>query len=216
MVLFNIVPRNQYHKNGTQWIGKIFARAIGESRYEWFRLEKRIFYTKFWYTKQNFLLRFQSQWPYIAAWFSLLNKQDTSDGLPKGRTPERYQDFAVYNINHEGWYQLYFVLAATAVALWNWYVVAFCYDIRGVSPEDEDLYWLKDARHRTSWDRTKYNFAPSFHATHNFAALRRVNAWRDDPMDPRLNWIVQYRGKNPYGLDRYVKYYGYSKTMRLV
>jgi hypothetical protein len=131
MVLFNIIPRNQYHKNGTQWIGKIVAKAMGENRYEWFRLERRILYAKYWYQKQAILLRFQSQWPYVAMWFSILNKQDTSDGLPKGRPYERYQDFAVYNINHEGWYQLYFVLAATAVALWNWYVLAYNYDVRG-------------------------------------------------------------------------------------
>jgi hypothetical protein len=131
MVFFNIVPRNSYHKNGTQWIGRITSRLITEKRYEWFRLEKRILYAKFWYTKQTILGRFQKQWPYIAMWFSLLNKQDTSDGLPKGRQFERYADFAVYNINHEGWYQIYFVLASIIVALWNWYVVAACYDIRG-------------------------------------------------------------------------------------
>jgi hypothetical protein len=131
MVLFNIVPRNHYHKNGTQWIGKIVNRLIGEKRYNWIRLEKRILYAKYWYTKQSILLRFQSQWPHIALWFSLLNKQDTSDGLPKGRQYERYQDFAVFNINHEGWFQAYFVIAAILVWLWNWYVVAFNYDIRG-------------------------------------------------------------------------------------
>jgi hypothetical protein len=131
MVLLNIVPRNQYHKNGTQWIGRMFSGVIGENRYELLRIERRVTYAKFWYTKQTILKRFQSQWPYIAMWFSILNKTDTSDGLPKGRQFERYQDFAVYNINHEGWYQLYFVLAAIAVWLWNWYVVAVNYDVRG-------------------------------------------------------------------------------------
>ena len=131
MVFFNIVHKNSYHKNGTQWIGKIISHIIGEQRYEWIRLEKRIFYAKFWYNKQSILFRFQTQWPYIAMWFSLLNKRDSSNGLPKGRQYERYQDFSVYNINHEGWYQIYFALAALAVALWNWYVVAFTYDIRG-------------------------------------------------------------------------------------
>ncbi len=98
---------------------------------KYIRLEKRILYAKFWYNKQSLLFRFQTQWPYIAMWFSLLNKRDTSDGLPKGRQYERYQDFSVYNINHEGWYQIYFVLAGLIVSLWNWYVVAFTYDIRG-------------------------------------------------------------------------------------
>jgi hypothetical protein len=131
MVILNVIPRNSYHKNGTQWIGKLINRLIGENRYDRIRFEKRLFYAKFWYRKQTILLRFQSQLPYVAMWFSLLNKRDTSAGLPVGRQMERYQDFAVYNMNHEGWYQVYFAFAAFIVVMWNWYVVAITYDIRG-------------------------------------------------------------------------------------
>ncbi len=131
MVFFNLIPRTAYHKNGTHWIGKIVARLMGESRYEWFRLEKRIFYTKFWYSKQTILFRFQTQYPYIAQVFSLLNKQDTSNGFPAKRQYERHQDFAVFNVNHEGWFQLYFFIAAGLVLLWNWWMIAYHYPIRG-------------------------------------------------------------------------------------
>jgi len=65
------------------------------------RLEKRIFYAHFWYTKQTILFRFQTQYPQVAVWFGLLNKQDTSVGIPAKRNYERHQDFAVNNINHE-------------------------------------------------------------------------------------------------------------------
>ena len=44
MQLFSL--RTNYHKNGTQFIGKLGARIMGESNYEWFRMEKRIFYGK--------------------------------------------------------------------------------------------------------------------------------------------------------------------------
>lgn len=101
MPLFNLIPRNTYHKNGTQWIGKIFSAIIGEKRYDVLRLERRVIYAHFWYTKQTILYRFQQQYPAIATWFSLLNKKDTSHGVPANRQYERYQDFAVYNINHE-------------------------------------------------------------------------------------------------------------------
>ena len=131
MVFFNLIPRTAYHKNGTQWIGKIVARLMGESRYEWFRLEKRIFYTKFWYSKQTILFRFQTQYPYIAQVFSLLNKQDTSNGFPAKRQYERHQDFAVFNINNEGWFQLWFFVAAAGVLLWNWWMLGFYYPVRG-------------------------------------------------------------------------------------
>lgn len=131
MVLVNLIPRPNYHKNGTQWIGKLFCKLIGENYYEFFRLERRIAYAKFWYTKQTILFRFQQQYPHIAAWFSILNKADTSGGIPIGRPHERYQDWAVFNINHEGWFQFYFIAAAVILILWNYWVIAAHYDIRG-------------------------------------------------------------------------------------
>lgn len=131
MVFANLVPRNQYHKNGTQWLGKMINKIIGESNYDSIRCEKRILYAKFWYLKQTALFRFQTQYPNIAQLFSLLNKQDTSSGFPSKRQYERHQDFAVFNINHEGWFQLYFFVAAAGILLWNWWMLAFYYEIRG-------------------------------------------------------------------------------------
>lgn len=131
MVLFNTIGRPSYHKNGTQWIGKLCARIIGEKNYDYIRLQKRVNYAMFWYTKQSILLRFQQQYPHIALWFSLLNKADTSDGMPAKRQYERHQDFVTFNVNSEGWFQLYFFIAAGVVALWNWWICAYNYDTRG-------------------------------------------------------------------------------------
>jgi hypothetical protein len=47
--------RTNYWKNGTQWMGKWVARTIGENHYELARLEKRIFYARFYYFKQAIL-----------------------------------------------------------------------------------------------------------------------------------------------------------------
>lgn len=212
----NLVPRPRYHKNGTQWIGKILARLVGENIYEWIRIEKRIMYGHFWYTKQIILFHFQTQYPYLAVWFSLLNKQDTSTGFPAKRQYERYQDFAVFNINHEGWFQLLFALSAGLVIIWNWWTIAFTYEVRGHNVEDDDLYRYKDARVYTNFDRTKYNFDHYFFATHYNAVIRHGKASIYEPEDARMNWRPHLRGKNPYGLDRYVKYYGFSQNMRLV
>jgi hypothetical protein len=131
MVLFNALARPSYHKNGTQWIGKLCVRIIGEKNYEFVRLQKRISYAMFWYTKQGILLRFQQQYPHIAVWFSLLNKADTSHGFPAKRQYERHQDFVTFNLNSEGWFQLLFCIAALVVMTWNWWIVAFHYDVRG-------------------------------------------------------------------------------------
>jgi hypothetical protein len=187
MVLFKLVSRNVYHKNGTQWFGKIFNRIIGEKNYDTVRIQKRIFYAKFWYMKQNFLLRFQTQWPHIAMFFSLLNKHDTSKGFPIGRPYERHQDFAVFNINHEGWFQLYFFVAAAVVLLWNWFIIALNYLTRGDNVSDQDLYRMSDARVTTNFDRTKYKFNLYFFASHQNAVVRKALDNKDHPDNPRVS-----------------------------
>jgi hypothetical protein len=131
MPFFNLVPRPTYHKNGTKWIGKIVCRIIGEKNYEFIRIEKGIAYAHYWYFKQSILYRLNQQWPNVSTWFGLLNKFDTSIGLPAKRQYERHSDFAVFNANHEGWFQLYFFIAAIFVFAWNWWILAYKYEIRG-------------------------------------------------------------------------------------
>ena len=74
------------------------------------------------------------------------------------RIYERYQDFAVYNINHEGWFQVYFVIAGVIVILWNWWVIAGYWRVRGENVEDQDVHRIRDARVTTNFDRTKYKY----------------------------------------------------------
>ena len=58
------------------------------------------------------------------------------------------------------------------------------------------------------------NFNDYFFATHYYAYMRVNAVNKDHPEDPRQNWKPQFNKKNPYGLDRYIKYYGYSSNMR--
>ena len=214
MVLFKLVTRNQYHKNGTQFIGKMFARIIGEKNYEYLRIQRRINYAHFWYFKQKVLYKFQQQWPSVANWFSLLNKANTSAGFPAKRAYERYQDFAVYNMNHEGWFQMYFVVAGIAVILWNWWLIGVYWPVRGENVNDQDLFRYRDARVSTNFDRTKYKYNYYFFGAHYNASVRRAGDDKDHPDNPRFNWTPQFNNRVPYGLDRYIKYYGYDNDMR--
>ena len=96
--------RTNYHKNGTQFIGRIFARAIGENNYEMARIEKRVFYAKYYYTKQAFLMQASIETPDVVNAFAFLAKEDTSHGFPVWRPLERNSDFALYSLNSEGWF----------------------------------------------------------------------------------------------------------------
>jgi hypothetical protein len=188
MVFAKLIQRNQYHKNGTQWVGKLVVQVIGEKKYDYFRLLRRINYAKFWYRKQYILTRFQMQYPHIAQWFSLLNKTDTSAGYPARRQYERYQDFAVYNINNEGWFQCYFAIAGAILLAWNYWVIAGHWSIRGENVSDQDLYRWRDARITTNYDRTKYKFNYYFMGTHFNAVTRRAGDDKDHPDNPRVSY----------------------------
>ena len=96
--------RTNYHKNGTQFIGKIAARLMGEHNYEWFRLEKRITYAKYYYAKQSFLSQAALETPDVINSFAVLAKEDTSHGFPVWRPLDRNSDFALYSLNSEGWF----------------------------------------------------------------------------------------------------------------
>ena len=113
--MFNLVSlRTNYWKNGTQWLGKWTARALGENNYEFFRMEKRISYAKYWYFKQGLLTKMSQEVPDIVNAFGVLAKEDTSHGFPVARPLERNSDWALYNVNSEGWFQCWSLLSALA------------------------------------------------------------------------------------------------------
>ena len=96
--------RTNYWKNGTQWMGKWVARTMGENHYELVRIEKRIFYARFYYFKQAILNQMSLEQPDVVNAFSVLAKEDTSHGFPVWRPLERNSDWALYNVNSEGWF----------------------------------------------------------------------------------------------------------------
>ena len=69
-----------------------------------FRLEKRILYARYWYCKQGIFTRWSKEIPDVTNAFGMLAKEDTSHGFPVLRPMERQSDWAVYNVNSEGWF----------------------------------------------------------------------------------------------------------------
>ena len=117
--------RTHYWKNGTQFIGRIPARIMGENRYEFWRLEKRIMYARWWYAKQSILTRMSKEVPDVVNAFGVLAKEDTSHGFPVARPLERNSDWALYNVNSEGWFQCWSLLfGAMMVSFW-FYIADF-------------------------------------------------------------------------------------------
>ena len=99
--------------------------VLGENNYEYFRIEKRIFYVRFWYAKQYVLTRLSRECPDVTNAFGVLAKEDTSHGFPVARPLERNSDWALFNVNSEGWFQCWSMLAGITVVSFWFYISSF-------------------------------------------------------------------------------------------
>ena len=155
--------RTNNWRNGTQWMGKWSARAMGEHNYEYFRLEKRIFYARYYYTKQSILGKMSLEHPDVVNTFSVLAKEDTSHGFPVWRPLERQSDFALYNMNSEGWFQFWAAFSAVCVVSYWYYTACFYFATTSQSVDDEDNIRIKDAKAGLIWERTFWSLTFQIH-----------------------------------------------------
>ena len=212
--LFSLRTNNW--KNGTQWIGKWGARAMGENNYEYFRLEKRIFYARYYYTKQAVLNQMAMETPDIVNAFSVLQKEDTSHGFPVWRPLERNSDFALYNMNSEGWFQFWSVMGGAAVVSFWFYIACFYQNVSSQNVDDEDLTRLKDAKASQIWERNFWSLTYQIHGQHVSAFMRQIKFFVLHPDDPKLNVRCTYNNKNHNAPDRYYPGWGKMRDVRFM
>ena len=96
--------------------------------------------------------------PDIVNAFSVLQKEDTSHGFPVWRPLERNSDFALYNINSEGWFQIFSVGSGIIVVSFWYYIACFYFATCSQSVDDEDNLRIKDAKAGMIWERTFWAF----------------------------------------------------------
>jgi hypothetical protein len=212
--LFSV--RTNYWKNGTQWMGRWTARLIGENHYELARIEKRIFYARFYYFKQAILGQMSLETPDVVNAFSVLAKEDTSHGFPVWRPLERNSDFALYNVNSEGWFQMWSVIAAFVVVSFWFYIADFYFAVVSTSVDEEDNLRLKDAKAGLIWERNFWAMTFQIHGQHMSALQREIKFYTHHPDDPKLTVKSSYNVKNPYAPDRYYKGWGKMTDMRIM
>ena len=208
--------RTNYWKNGTQFIGRIPARIMGENNYEYFRLEKRIFYVRFYYAKQSILTRMSRDVPDVVNAFGVLAKEDTSHGFPTARPLERNSDWALYNINSEGWFQCWSMLAGIFVVSFWLYIAGSHYIVSSAGPDDLDNLRLRDGKTSLIWERCFWAVTYQIFGYHMAALQRHIKFFTSHPDDPKLNMKSSYNNKNPNAPDRYYKGWGKMMDMRLM
>ena len=189
---------------------------MGENTYELFRLEKRILYVRWWYAKQSLFTKWSKEIPDVTNAFGMLAKEDTSHGFPVARPLERNSDWALYNVNSEGWFQCWSLLfGAMMVSFW-FYIADFYFVVSSQGPDDEDNLRIKDAKAGMIWERVFWAFTYSVHGQHFSAMQRSLKFYTHGPDDPKLLVKSSYNTKNPYAPDRYYKGWGQMCDMRLM
>ena len=129
---------------------------------------------------------------------------------------ERNSDLALYNINSEGWFQMWSVIAgACMVILWYW-IADHHFSNVSSGYDDEDILRLKDSKATLMWERVFWSFTFHLHGQHMGAFMRELKFMTLDPDSPQLNVRRSFNRKNPYSTDRYYKGWGNMMDMRLI
>ena len=148
--------------------------------------------------------------------FGMLAKQDTSHGFPVARPLERNSDWALYNVNSEGWFQCWSLISGICmVSFWFW-IACMHFSINTQSCDDEDDLRYKDAKASTIWERCFWSFTYQLHGQHMAALQREVKFYASHPDDAKLCAKTSYNNKNPYAPDRYYKGWGNMMDMRML
>ena len=71
---------------------------------------------------------------------------------------ERNSDFALYNINSEGWFQLWSVIAGTVVVLLWYWIADHHFENVSSGYDDEDILRNKDSKATLMWERVFWSF----------------------------------------------------------
>ena len=154
--------------------------------------------------------------PDVVNAFGVLAKEDTSHGFPVARPFERNSDWALYNVNSEGWFQCWSLISAMFMASFWFYIANFHFGVSSSGPDDEDMLRLKDAKSGLIWERCFWAFTYQVHGYHFSALQRNLKFYSHHPDDPKLNVKSSYNTKNPYAPDRYYPGWGKMADMRIM
>ena len=154
--------------------------------------------------------------PDVVNAFGLLAKEDTSHGFPVWRPLERNSDWALYNINSEGWFQVWSSIMAVGVVSFWFYIADFYFCVNSTSVDDEDNLRLKDAKAGLIWERNFWSLTFILHGQHMAALQREIKFFTHHPDDPKLLVRTSFNVKNPYAPDRYYSGWGKMRDMRIM
>jgi len=194
--------KNNYWKNGIWWFSKIANRAIGEQRYDFIRVQRRIYSARFYYARQQLLYELYVDYPEWAQLTGLYPKTDSSHGFPSQLTCEAYRDFQENTPNTDGWFGMWILVVAVIynIHLFYNYLLPY-YWVRGPMLNGEmarlrmrDCIGSTVAEELWGTQYMEMGFSP-----HDFAYTRgRGMMGYSNPDDPRIMHMATFNRKHRY------------------
>lgn len=192
----------KYYKNGMWYWSKMIARAVGEDRYDKFRLTRRIQTNRFYYFRQTLLYKFYVDYPDIANSVGLYPKVDSSHGYLHLLPYEPFRDWQENSPNSEGWFANFvlYVCAIYCIMTLYSYVLPSIWSTSNPIKDADLLYRLKDYYSTTAFEESlgssilEMMMAP--HSFHRLRSLTLQNYTTTD--DPRMIFTGSVNRKHKY------------------
>jgi hypothetical protein len=208
--------KNNYHKNGIWWFSKMFNRLIGEERYDWLRVTRRIYAARFYYARQQILYEVYTDYAEWGALLGLYPKTDSSHGFPSPLTQEAYRDFQENNVNTDGWFGMWILVVAVFYITHTFYSYMLPYYwIHGSIMNGEMVRLrMRDCIGSAVLEELYGNaYAEMGYTPHDFAYTRqRGIQGYSNPDDPRLMHMGTFNRKHKYK-EHYINRVGDSHHM---
>ena len=209
----------KYYKNGIWWWSKLINKAIGEERYDYLRIERRIMQNRIWYTRQAFLFKCWTDYPEISYLLGSYPKGDASHGFPHQNPYEVFRDFTENTSNSEGWFAMVVVIVCAAFGIWTiycyflpWYWV----NARPVRNGEEEMLRMIDSMSSAVNEEIWGNqFAEVFLTPHAFHQARnRLTQGYRHPDCIRTSHMTTFNRKHKFR-EHYMKRVGDGTSMLL-
>jgi len=194
--------KNNYWKNGIFWWSRILNRVVGEERYDYLRVQRRISSNKFYYYRQQILYEMYVDYPEYAALCGIYPKTDQSHGFPTPWAYEIYRDFQENSVNSDGWFGMWILWVAVVYGIHFFYnyMIPYYWIWTSVKNGEQVRLRMRDCIATTVLEELygmqymEVGFSP-----HEFAyQRRRLILGYSHPDDPRIMHFATFNRKHRY------------------
>ncbi|KRX10973.1 hypothetical protein PPERSA_12097 [Pseudocohnilembus persalinus] len=194
--------KTNYWKNGLWWFTKPLVNVVGESRWDYMRVFRRVQSNRFYYARQQLLYECFIDHPDLAQWCGIYPKVDSSHGFPFVSTYEMYRDFQENTLNSDGSFAQYMTVISVSYIMLTLYQYMVPYYWQTFQTDNDEFTRLrmKDALASCIWEELGFSdFAEWGWQPHDFAYnFQRAFQGYSHPDDTRALNMASYNRSSRY------------------